>query len=404
MTELSKHAILYMPEKENSLRGIIQIVHDMGEYQGRYRELAQFLSNQGFAVITSDLIGHGNHMPRMNELGFFGDNALSRLIGDIHENTRYIREQFPNVPYFLLGHGLGAWLATVYFKRYDNFINGLFLSGIPSDRSSRIIGSILIRLYIVFRGEYFRSKIVDSLVMGPYYKKFAREGSPSAWLTQDPEALQSYDSDPKCGFIYTLNGYRSVMEIADAVFTSGSWIRKNLNCPVRILCGTEDPCLVSQPSFVKSVHLFSDQGYKNTAYMTYPGLRHDIFQEHDKETVFEDVLTELNNILEGVQPEEEPDNDMEKAPVHIVLDDFIDPEVVKPFEDPEEKINLEEFINAHNEAHPAEAAKDASSKVEMIDFVDIEAFINPDSKPFLKPEFEEYISDKTAEAGEDTPS
>ena len=387
MTELSKNAILYIPEGSAPPRGIVQIIHGMGEYQGRYRELAQYLSHYGFAVITSDLRGHGNNLSRMNEIGFFGDNAVRGIIGDIHENTRYIREQFPKIPYVLLGHGLGALIATAYFKRYDNFINGLFLSGIPSDRPSRMIGNLLIRLYIALRGEYFRSKIVDALMIGPYYKPFTREGSISAWLTQDAENLHNYDSDPKCGFIYPLNGYRTITELADAAYTNGSWIRKNLKCPIRILYGSDDPCITGNASFQKTLHLYTENGYTDVAYISYPGQRHDIFHDTARETVFQDILHELERICCGIEPEEtEPESN---GPVHIVLEDFIDPEVEQPFKDPEQKINLEAFINAHNAAHPSES-EDPASKVEMIDYVDIESFINPNSKVFTVPSFSEY--------------
>ena len=73
MPELSKNSIMYMPEDSSDLKGVVQIIHDMAEYQGRYRELAQFLMDHGYAVLTSDLKGHGNNIERS---GYKYENSI----------------------------------------------------------------------------------------------------------------------------------------------------------------------------------------------------------------------------------------------------------------------------------------------------------------------------------------
>ncbi len=40
-------------------KGIVQIVHGMKEHQERYADFALFLNQNGYAVMTSDLRGHG---------------------------------------------------------------------------------------------------------------------------------------------------------------------------------------------------------------------------------------------------------------------------------------------------------------------------------------------------------
>lgn len=367
MADLSKNAILYLPENNADPLGAVQIIHGMGEYQGRYRTLAQFLSSNGYVVVTSDLRGHGNNIARISELGFFGDNAIGNLLGDIQENTLYLRNHFPGIPISIIAHGIGALIAVAYFKRYDNFINGLFLSGMPADRPSRIVGNLICRLLMTIKGEYFRSKIMDSLLVSSYIKQFNRERSTYAWLTSDPEVIANYDSDPKCGFIYTLNGDLTLIELMDAAYTKGSWIKKNPECTIRVLSGSDDACILNKTAFMKSVHLFTENGYKNVAFILYTNKRHDIFQDIGKEAVFNDVLKELENIrLNRTEAEKE-----EPVTHHVIPDDFIDPEIEQPFKDPEQKIDLEAFINAHNEKTP----EDRNSKVEMVDFMNIESFI-----------------------------
>ena len=175
MAELSKNAILYMPD--HTPEGVFQIIHDMADHQGRYRSMAQFLSAHDYVVVTTDIKGHGNNISRADDLGFFGDNAVSRIIGDIHDNTLYIRNKFSALPYAIIGQGMGALIATVYFKKYDNFINALFLSGMPSYNVINPAANIALFILMNIQGEYKRSKIIHYLLMRKYYSRFADEAN-----------------------------------------------------------------------------------------------------------------------------------------------------------------------------------------------------------------------------------
>lgn len=366
MTELSAHAILYTPESV-PYAGVIQIIHGMAEHQGRYRELAQFFTEQGYVVLTSDLRGHGNNIRRDVELGYFGDHALPRLISDIHDNTSYIRSHFPGIPYILLGHGIGALLAVAYTKKYDSFLDGLFLSGMPADRLwPRHAMSLALVLLMVLRGEYHRSKLLNYLIMGQYYRPMVRDGSEFSWLSADQENVKRYEEDPKCGYIYTFNGFKTILDMMDQTYSRGSWICKKPDLPIRLFWGAKDPCMNDANDLAKTVHLFSDHGYLNVAYITYPGQRHEIFRDYDKETVCEDALKELNAIRRAKGNEAPAPS---KKSRHIVLDNFVDPEVDKPLVK-DEKLDLDKFVHDHEEASQSKGRK-TRPKVEMIDFAQI---------------------------------
>ena len=367
MSELSANSILYVPDEQPYL-GVIQIIHGMAEHQGRYRDLAQFFSSKGYVVLTSDLIGHGNHIARDVELGSFGDNAVTRLIREVHDNTAYLKEHFPKIPYVLFGHGIGALIAIIYIKRYDRSIDGLFLSGMPADHPLPRRGmDLLLMLLMLFRGEFYRSRVINYLIMGRYYRSTVKEGSEFSWLSADHENVRKYEEDPKCGYIYTFNGFKTVLELMDMTFTKGSWIRKSPDLPIRLFWGANDPCIGDLDELQKTVSLFTDNGYKNVFYITYPGQRHEIFRDRRKDEVWHDALVQLD-VIRGAKTGMKLEKVVRKR--HIVLEDFVDPEVDKPLEK-DEKLNLEEFISAHNQA--AESPEHiVRPKVEMIDFADID--------------------------------
>lgn len=366
MAKFSSNTILYVPD-ETPYAGVIQIIHGMAEHQLRYREIAQFFRENRFVVLTSDLRGHGNHVSRETDLGYFGDNAVSRLISDIHDNTAYIRAQFPGIPYVLFGHGIGALLSVIYLRKYDQFLDGLFLDGMPADRLwPRRIMSQVLSVLMLLRGEYHRSSVINYLIMGQYYRPLIREGSEFAWLSKDPDNVRNYEEDPKCGYIYTFNGFKTVLELMDQTYTtSGSWIRKKPDLPIRLFWGSKDPCMPDKNDLSKTIHLFSDKGYQNVAYITYPDQRHEVFRDSRRETAYQDALRELQLICH-----QKPVPAKTKQKKHIILEDFTDPEVEQPLIR-DEKLNLREFINAHNEAIHA-SDESVRPKVEMVDFAQID--------------------------------
>ena len=172
MQNLSEHATIYIPLDESSIKGTVQIVHGMAEHQRRYKDFAEFLKSNGYVVVTSDLRGHGENVTIDEELGYFGQNGAANLVGDVHEITRYIKEKFPGVPYFLFGHSMGTLISTIYFKKYDSFIDGLFLSGMPGHKGGSSLSSQMLDIMISSKGEYYRSQFIDNMVNGPFSRPF----------------------------------------------------------------------------------------------------------------------------------------------------------------------------------------------------------------------------------------
>ena len=82
----------------------------------------------------------------------------------------------------------------------------------------------------------------------------------------------------------------TLMNLMDGVYKEGSWIMKNKNCPIFLMSGEQDPCMGNEKNFMRSVDMFKKQGYKNVSYVLYPGQRHEIYNDTNKETAMQDLL------------------------------------------------------------------------------------------------------------------
>ena len=60
--------------------------------------------------------------------------------------------------------------------------------------------------------------------------------------------------------------------------------------PVLFLAGADDPCIISEAKFNQATERMRQAGYCNVHSRLYPGMRHEILNETDKITVWEDIL------------------------------------------------------------------------------------------------------------------
>ncbi len=295
MENLPKHAIIYQPAENQSIKGCIQIVHGMAEHQLRYAPLAEFLSNNGYVVVTSDLRGHGNNVASAEKLGYFGEKAVAGLLSDTDAIFHYLSEKYPESKKILLAHSMGTLIATTYFKQQEKELDALILSGMPGNNSAKGIAKTMIKTIAKFKGWEYRSPFINNLCNGPFSKAFASEGSEFAWLSVDKENVKKYEADPQCGYVFTLNGFYTLMELMCNAYDS-PWNLTNAATPVRLISGGDDPCRINDETFRKSVQMFKNAGYKNVTYKLYKGQRHEIFNDTEHETVFTELLEHLNSI------------------------------------------------------------------------------------------------------------
>ena len=74
----------------------------------------------------------------------------------------------------------------------------------------------------------------------------------------------------------------------------------NMGLYVLFVSGEEDPCLVNEDKFHKSVRFMYELGYKYVKEILYPGMRHEILNEKGKEKVWNDIVNGTRDYRELV--------------------------------------------------------------------------------------------------------
>lgn len=286
------HAVKWIPES-GEYQAILQITHGMVEYIERYRAFAEYLNDSGFLVVGHDHLGHGASVGSEEDWGYFAEKHPSRtLVADMHQLRLKIQKENPGVPYFMLGHSMGSYMLRKYLSLYAEGLTGAIVMGTGSvpDATTKM-GLRTLKLLATFRGWRYRSKFVQSLSYSKPYKKFDLYGKDYAnsWLSKNVENVKQYYADPRCTFLFTLNGYQGLMEavLYDNQMENVQKVPKNL--PIFFVSGADDPVGDLGEGVKRVYNMFKEAGVTDITYKLYENDRHEILNELDREQVYADL-------------------------------------------------------------------------------------------------------------------
>lgn len=290
-----------------SPRFCLQITHGMAEHKARYIPFMEYIASLGGACIISDMRGHGETSDP-KDYGYFGGNSVEATLADLHQIGGVLREKHPGLPMILLGHSMGSLVARAYAAEHDEDLSALILSGEASNNPAVGAGLLLTRLIALFRGGRHCSPLIAKLATGSYDDPFlaeAAEGEKFLWLSANAENRRKYIEDPGCGFPFTLNGYDTLFSFMKRAYAPKYYNVRNKNMPILFLSGEDDPVMGNKKAFDDAVRFMRDMGYRNVRSKLYPGMRHEILLETERETVYEDIAAFVENAVRGSAPENE---------------------------------------------------------------------------------------------------
>ena len=284
------HAVIWAPE--TAPRAILQISHGMVEYVERYEGFAKFLNEHGILVAGNDHLGHGDSYTEEWQKGYFAkEKGDVCALQDLHRMTLLLQKKYPDIPHFLFGHSMGSFFTRRYLCMYPNDIDGAIICGTGWKPAPVLKGGLLIvKLLSFLRGDQFRSVFVTKLAFGNINKAFEPVKTSKDWLSRDIDVAKKYLADPKCGFLFTLNGYRTLFRSMLLAQDKMQLQKMDEDLPILFISGEMDPVGDFGKGVKKAVNAFSASGMQDVECILYPGARHELINERNKEEVFQDVL------------------------------------------------------------------------------------------------------------------
>ena len=276
------------------VRGVVQIVHGMREYFGRYQEVIQFLLANGYAVCGNDHLGHGKTAPSRNLRGYFGEeNGYRCLVKDVHRLHMIISKEYSDLPYILLGHSMGSFVVRLYLAHCPEGLDGAILSGTggpnPMAKTAVCLADVFCRRY----GSMVRPAMLERLAFGGYNRHIPHPRTPSDWLSRDTQVVDDYVADEYTSFRFTAAGFRDVFTLSLRANRRETFAATNPDLPILLFSGDQDPVGDYGRGVTKVFRMYEEAGCRDVTLKLYPGGRHEMLSETNRQEVWQDVLAWL---------------------------------------------------------------------------------------------------------------
>lgn len=291
------YAEIYTP-KRSTARGVVQLAHGMIDYVGRYKALAEYLCGKGYILAGNHHLGHGKSASTSEELGYFADaDGVELVVRDMHAMNKILRDEFPALPVFVMGHSMGSFITRLYVEKYPHSIKGAIIHGTGGPNRLLPLGKALASLIAKTRGKKYRSPLIKKLAFGSYNSRFPKSEGKDAWLTRDVAAVADRANDKYTSFDFTVSAYLDLFSMIGGCNSKEWFDSYPKELPTLIISGDMDPVgnYGKGPDYVYKHLLIS--GCKSVELKMYEGARHELFNETNKEEVFSDLVGWLDGVI-----------------------------------------------------------------------------------------------------------
>jgi alpha-beta hydrolase superfamily lysophospholipase len=241
-----------------AVRGVVIIVHGLGEHAGRYDHVARQLNSWGFAVRGYDQCGHGESGGLPGSLPT--DTRLLDDLADIVDSTRSRMEK--STPLIVLGHSMGGLVAARFASLGLRPLDGLVLSSPALDPGLSGFQKLLVAVL---------PNLVPNLRVG--------NGLDASFISHDPKVVAAYRADRLVHDRISARLARFIATVGPAtVAEAGQW-----KIPTLLMYAGDDRLVKPQGS--RDFAAAAPQKLVTT--VCFDGLYHEIFNELDARPVFD---------------------------------------------------------------------------------------------------------------------
>lgn len=185
-------------------------------------------------------------------------------------------------------------LARDYAQEYPDDLAGLLLTGtfrsLPGCETAET--AVRLELEIEKEGRDARSSFVADLFDS--FNEGYQHRTGFEWLSRDEAEVDAYLADERCGFPFSaglaLDWVLGVRKINDP----GALARMPADLPVHVAVGDQDPCHQRMTLVYELLEDFRYLGLTDLSWKAYPGARHEILNETDRDAVHRDLTDWLD--------------------------------------------------------------------------------------------------------------
>jgi alpha-beta hydrolase superfamily lysophospholipase len=256
------------------VKGVLTLVHGLGEHSGRYCAVVKALTAAGYAVYAFDNQGHGKSAGQRGHI-----DRWQNYRDNIRAFLQLVREQEPSAPLFLMGHSLGGLIVLDYvlrsaqsaeFQRLN--LLGIIVSAPPIQPMQGAASSVRIML--------------ARLLSGLFPRLTLQMGLDKSGLSRKQEIADEIADDPLIHSCVTLRWGSETLNTIE-------WVKAHIDqlfLPILITHGDADPIIAPDGSR----KIFQQIQSPAKTLTLYPGSYHEPHNDLDADVVVTDLVNWLN--------------------------------------------------------------------------------------------------------------
>lgn len=272
----------YRWEPSGPAKAVVQLAHGMGEHAGRYGRLAEALNEAGYAVYADDHRGHGRTAPSADQLGSFGPGGWDAVVDDLGVLAAVARTDHPGVPLVLVGHSMGSFALQCFLLDHSAELDGAVLSGTTA--------------VDVIAGAIDPEQPADLTL---FNAPFEPARTAYDWLSRDGDEVDLYVADPLCGFGVDAAGTAGMFGWGPALADPERLGAIRSDLPIYVLSGEADPLAGGGALVTMVADRYREAGVAEVKVDLYPGARHEVFNETNRDEVTANLVAWLDGVVAG---------------------------------------------------------------------------------------------------------
>jgi alpha-beta hydrolase superfamily lysophospholipase len=293
---LSLQVYAWLPEQP--ARAIVQIAHGMSEHALRYAGFAASLVDAGYAVYAHDQRGHGASLQPGATLGHMADeDAWNLAVDDLHRIAVELHQRHPDLPLVSFGHSMGSFMVQQLLIEHPEDLDAAILSasnGRPPPIAAA--GRGVARLERARLGKTGRSALLNKLSFEDFNKRFAPNRTAFDWLSRDEREVDAYIEDPRCGEKISVQSWVDMLDALPKLTEPAALARIPKDKPIYLFAGRRDPVGAMGAGVMNLLHSYRAAWLTRVSHKLYPGGRHEMLHETNRDEVVRDILAWLDTV------------------------------------------------------------------------------------------------------------
>ena len=260
-------------------KGVVVLVHGMGEHLRRYDHVASALTAQGFGVYGQDHRGHGASLAGNHEPGRLGPNGWSALVDDLNLVIAQAKSDHPGLPVVMVAHSMGSFAAQQFLLDHGADVDAVALTGTAA---LDLLETAM--------------DLSSDLDLSAFNTPFQPARTDFDWLSRDESVVDAYLADPLCGFGTDATSAKDMFVGARRLADPAEVARMPHDLPMYLAVGSKDPVNGGLTLLWPLVDRYRAAGLTDVTVRVYDDGRHEILNEINRAEVIDDLLQWLQRV------------------------------------------------------------------------------------------------------------